>query len=298
MSTVTVLHPGQMGAAVARQLRLAGHEVLWVAKGRSNATVERATEAGLRPASSLAVALAGSDIVMAICPPAAAKDLAAEVAITGFGGVYVEANAVSPDTVTAVGAILEKTGARLVDGCIIGPPPGGDTSARLYLAGDHPFTNTVAGLFSGTRVMAHVLDKEVGGASALKMAFAAYQKPARLLAAVAHALAADHGVADELLTEAASMPSDILLDREYLRTVAPRGWRWAPELEEIARTLRETNLPDSLALAAADTLLRWTPLKDTGQPPLNEVFDALHDSTGRAGMAPGPSAQMHQVRKK
>ncbi|MFB7673153.1 DUF1932 domain-containing protein [Kitasatospora purpeofusca] len=277
MTTVTVLHPGQMGVAVARQLRLAGHEVLWVSEGRSDATADRATEAGLRLAGSLATALAKSDVVFAVCPPAAARDLAAEVAAVGFDGVYVEANAVSPGTAAAVCGILRETDAQVVDGCIIGPPPGGSTSARLYLSGEHPHTDAVAGLFTGTQVTARVLDREVGGASALKMAFAAYQKTARLLAGMSHALATDHGVADELLAEALMMPSDILSDREYLRTVAPRGWRWAPELEEIAQTLREAGLPDALALAAAGTLRCWNPLKDTDRPPLDAVFEALHD---------------------
>ncbi|TQF01339.1 NAD(P)-dependent oxidoreductase [Kitasatospora acidiphila] len=275
-SVITVLHPGQMGAAVAHQLRLAGHDVLWVTEGRSAATANRAAAAGLRPASRLGEALAGSDIVFSICPPAAAEDLAAQVAAVGFGGVYVEANAVSPGTVATIKGILKPTGAALVDGSIIGPLPGGGVGARLYLAGGEQHAEAVAALFAGTLVSARVLDREPGAASALKMAFAAYQKSARTLAAVAHALADDHGVSDELLAEAASMPSDILLDREYLRSVAPRAWRWGPEMQEIARTLREAGLPDDLALAASRTLAHWATLKDTDRPPLTRVLAALH----------------------
>lgn len=281
MSRVAVLHPGQMGAALAQQLRLAGHHVLWVPDGRSDVTVRRAAEAGLIPAASLRSALEESEIALGICPPAAAEDLAARVAEAGFVGTYVEANAVSPDRVRTIEQILGQAGAALVDGCVIGPPPGDSTTARLYLAGDAQRARAVCDLFAGTLVIPVVLDREAGAASALKMAFAGFQKPARALAAVAHALAAAHGVGSELLAEATAMPSDILVDRDYLSTVAPRAWRWGPELEEIARTQREAGLPDDLALAAAKTMQLWDNLKDADRPAVSEVLAALRERPAR-----------------
>ncbi|MER5775542.1 DUF1932 domain-containing protein [Streptomyces sp. NPDC002039] len=75
------------------------------------------------------------------------------------------------------------------------------------------------------------------------MAFGGYQTAARTLAAVAHALADDHGGGDLLVEEAHTMPEFILADRDYIPSVAARAWRWAPEMREVAETLQAADLP-------------------------------------------------------
>lgn len=95
------------------------------------------------------------------------------------------------------------------------------------------------------------------------MAFASYQKAARTLAGVAHALADAHGVGEQLTAEAEVMVSAILSDPEYLPNVAARAWRWAPEMEEVADALRAADLPTDLAEATASVLTLWE--KDRGQ---------------------------------
>ena len=51
-----------------------------------------------RGADGVAVAeiIARSDVIVSVCPPHAALDVARQVA--GFGGLYLDANAVSPAT--------------------------------------------------------------------------------------------------------------------------------------------------------------------------------------------------------
>ena len=56
-------------------------------------------------------------------------------AVAGYGGVFVDANAVAPATVAAIGRIVEDGGARFVDGGIVGPPPARAGTTRLYLSG-------------------------------------------------------------------------------------------------------------------------------------------------------------------
>ena len=68
---IGLLHPGPMGAAIGRVLTGAGHEVSWCPAGRGPATARRASEAGLREVGSVAELVAGSDVVLSICPPAA-----------------------------------------------------------------------------------------------------------------------------------------------------------------------------------------------------------------------------------
>ena len=121
MCALAVLHPGAMGAAVAACLVGRGHEVGWLRTGRSEATLRRAEKAGLTPYDDLAELLAHADIVFSICPPHGALGVAR--ALAGFGGIVVDANAISPETAVLIGRTVTGGGARYVDGGIIGPPP-------------------------------------------------------------------------------------------------------------------------------------------------------------------------------
>ena len=129
VSIVGLLHPGEMGAAVGAVLRSQGHEVLWASQGRSEATRERAERAGLRDAGSVDALAREADLVLALCPPHAARDVAAQLA--GYERLYVDANAVAPATARAIGARFR----RFVDGGLVGSPPG-SSPTRLYLSGD------------------------------------------------------------------------------------------------------------------------------------------------------------------
>ena len=122
-TTIGLLHPGDMGAVVGACARAAGQRVLWASAGRSADTRARATAAGLEDAGTVAKVLAGSDVVLSICPPHAARDLAREVAAQRFAGLFVDGNAVAPATAREIGTIVERGGATFVDGGLIGPPP-------------------------------------------------------------------------------------------------------------------------------------------------------------------------------
>ncbi|MFJ6510242.1 DUF1932 domain-containing protein [Streptomyces sp. NPDC091406] len=261
MTTVTVLHPGSMGVAVAAELVVGGHEVLWVPKGRSESTWRRAREAGATSCDSLAEALSRSAVVLSVCPPQAAEDVAAAVAAHGFAGVYVDVNAISPQRVQRIAEEV-RPGSAVVDGSVFGQPPGEGRTARLYLAGADSAVDLVASLFTDSALHVCRVGDTAGSASALKMAFASYQKAARTLAGVAHALADAHGVGDQLTAEAEIMFSAILSDPEHVPSVAARAWRWAPEMEEVADTLGAAGLPTDMAEATARVLAHWERDKD------------------------------------
>ncbi|MFF5333188.1 DUF1932 domain-containing protein [Streptomyces sp. NPDC013181] len=276
MTTVTLLHPGSMGAAVAAQAVAAGHEVLWVPEGRSEATHSRAKKAAATVCGSLPEALSRSAVVLSVCPPQAGEDVAATVAAHNFCGVYVDANAISPQRMQHIAEKVHP-GSAVVDGAIFGPPPRDGRSARLYLAGDSSAVDKVESLFADTALHVRRAGDTVGSASALKMAFASYQKAARTLAGVAHALADAHGVGNQLTAEAEVMVSAILSDPEYLPSVAARAWRWAPEMGEIADTLRAANLPTDLADATANVMGHWERDKDQYDLPVKDVLAHLRN---------------------
>src|SRR3954470_2040024 len=249
MTKVGVLHPGEMGAALAARLRERRHDVAWAGEGRSAATRSRADAAALRDAGALDALLARCDVVVSVCPPHAALDVARAVA--GYGGVFVDANAVAPATAAAIGRLVEDGGARFVDGGIVGPPPDRAGTTRVYLSGTA--APEVAALFDGTPVEAPVLGPEPGLASALKMTYAAWTKgtAAMLLAIRASARAA--GVEDALVAEWRRSQPDVPDRLAAAESAAARkGWRWVGEMEEIAATLAATGQPDGFHRAAAE----------------------------------------------
>ena len=226
-SIVGLLHPGEMGAAVGRAVLA---EVVWASDGRSEATRQRA--AGFKDVGSVDELVRSSEIVLSICPPAIAEDVARQVFDLGFDGVYVEANAISPERMRRIATI----GPRVVDGSIIAA-----SGINLYLAGDG--AERVAELFANDEVRAIALDAPVGAASALKMAFGGWNKIGIALTSQAQAIARAYGVTEQL--EAEGVPAD------RLQRVADRAWRWAPEMEEIADMCRELGLSEAIPRGAA-----------------------------------------------
>ena len=88
--TLGLLHPGEMGAAIAIALQSAGHEVLWASEGRSEATRQRARM--LTDAGTVGELVARCNVVFSVVPPHAALSLAES--LPPFHGVFVDANAV------------------------------------------------------------------------------------------------------------------------------------------------------------------------------------------------------------
>jgi 3-hydroxyisobutyrate dehydrogenase-like beta-hydroxyacid dehydrogenase len=253
LRVVGVLHPGEMGAAIGGVLRGQGHRVLWASQGRSSQSAERASGAGLEDASSIGALLEASQILLSVCPPHAALDVAAAVA--GFGGLYVDANAVSPATARAVGERVEQSGATFVDGSIVGMPPRSGTESRLYLSGSE--AGAIAVLFAGTELEAVVLDGPPGAASALKMAYAGWTKGSLALLLAMRAAARAEGVDEALLAEwARSLPDVPGRVSVAARAAARKGWRWIGEMEEIAATLENVGLPPGFHDAAAEVFRR------------------------------------------
>jgi 3-hydroxyisobutyrate dehydrogenase-like beta-hydroxyacid dehydrogenase len=247
--TIGLLHPGEMGTAVGRCLTAAGHEVLWVAEGRSAATRKRAAEAGLDGCGWAEMA-ARSAVIVSICPPRAALEVARTVAGTGFGGLYLDANAISPATAGKVAAIVTAGGAGYVDGGIIGTPPVTPGFIRLYLSGTRAVE--VRELFTGSAVDARLIAPP-GTASAVKMAYASWTKGSAALLLTARALARAEGVEPTLLEEwGISQPGLERRSAAAAESAATKGWRWVGEMEEIAATMAAAGLPEGFHQAAAE----------------------------------------------
>ncbi|KIF05688.1 phosphogluconate dehydrogenase [Streptomyces sp. RSD-27] len=263
-----------MGAAVAACAATNAAEVLWCETGRSAASAARAARFGLTPVSALPELLDRSDIVISLCPPAAAEDLASDVAEHAFTGLYVEANAINPGRVRRIAELLEPS-ATVVDGGVVGSPPVGGKTPTLYLSGPAAAAERIEVLFAGTAVRTAVLGTEVGKASALKLSYASFQKTSRVLVALAVGMAREYGVDQELIEVASRRTDSYLSEPQYVAKTAARAWRWGPELEEAADALAAAGLPPEMLRAAASTLARWNDAKDDGKLTLTDALDRL-----------------------
>jgi len=275
MTTVAVLHPGEMGTAIATGVRAGGHRVVWSSEGRSRATHQRAELAGLDAVADLASAVLVADVILSVCPPDAAFDVAVAVADLGFSGVYVDANAVAPSTAGRIALRVAAAGADYVDAGIIGGP----SAPRLFLAGARACE--VADLFPVEKpVTPVVLNTQAGGteevyaASALKMVYAAWSKGTTALLVAVAAAADGLGVASALHEEWARSQPGLQARLAASAGVARKAWRWEGEMNEIAETLRGVGLPDGFHLAAAEIYARMAEFKDA-EPPSAQLQDVL-----------------------
>ncbi|HEX6548071.1 MAG TPA: DUF1932 domain-containing protein [Candidatus Dormibacteraeota bacterium] len=259
MGTVGVIAIGEMGACLASALSQGGSRVVTSLAGRGEATRRRAAAAGAEDLP-LAEVLATADVLVSVLPPARALALAREVA-GGLGTVdrrrpgvratrrtsliYLDANAVAPATAVAVGELVEKAGARFVDGGIIGVPP----DPLLYVSG--AAAADAIDLLSGLRLTD--LGPEPGRASALKMCYAAFTKGTTALATELLVAAARLGVAAELEAELrSSAPALWAIAERSVPGMRGKAYRWVGEMEEIAATFAAVGLTPKVLEGAAE----------------------------------------------
>jgi 3-hydroxyisobutyrate dehydrogenase-like beta-hydroxyacid dehydrogenase len=251
---IGLLHPGEMGAAVGRCLTKSGHTVLWASEGRSSATRDRAKAAGLSDVGTVASVARDAGVILSVCPPHAATDVA--WAVHGFRGLYVDANAISPGTAREVAQMITDSGGRYVDGGLIGLPPTGPGTTRLYLSG--PDAPEVRALFAGSDLDARIAGKALTSASAVKMAYGAWTKGTAALILAIREFATEASVEEALLAEwALSQPKLEERSQRSARAATAKGWRWVAEMEEIASAFSSSGLPDGFHQAAAEIFRRY-----------------------------------------
>jgi 3-hydroxyisobutyrate dehydrogenase-like beta-hydroxyacid dehydrogenase len=224
-----------MGAGVGERLTENGCTVLTLLDGRSAASVARAQKAGMRAAKPAEIAAA--DMILSIVPPgdapALAEQLAPALRATNGKPVYVDCNAISPDTVARIATVIGATGCAFVDGGIIGGPPrAGQPGPVFYLSGEA--ADRVPPLATGLRIK--LLTGPAGQASALKMSYAGLTKGLTALGAAVALAAGRAGVGEALHAELAESQSALLTRLERnVPDMFPKAYRWVAEMEEIAR---------------------------------------------------------------
>ena len=283
MANITVLHPGEMGIFVAATARKSGNSVYWVSEGRSRLSRSRAEEFELLEVSTLEEITDICDVILSVCPPHAAEDVAKRVRSCGYQGVYVDANAISPMRARLMAAEMIAAGITFIDGGIVGGPVWRPGQTWLYLSGEH--AGAVETLFTAGPLETEVVGDTIGKASALKMCYAAYTKGTTALLSTILASAEQLGVRQNLETQwDRNWEGFVQQTHNRVRRVTAKSWRFEGEMREIAATFESAGLPGGFHQAAAEIYHRTAGFKNAGTTPeLEQVLDALIHRDGRAG---------------
>jgi 3-hydroxyisobutyrate dehydrogenase-like beta-hydroxyacid dehydrogenase len=279
MTTLGLISPGAMGASVGAAARQGGANVIWASDGRSPVTRNRADQSRFEDCHTLQNLVANSDVILSVCPPHRATDAAAAVASLGFSGIYLDANAIAPYVSRQMETTITGSGAKYVDGGIIGGPAWkAEYGTRLYLSGIN--ASVIADIFEDSNLHVSVISDEIGAASALKMTFAAYTKGSTALLSAILAVAEKEGVRENLEKQW----GDDFTRQTHQRVTGntAKAWRFDGEMREIAATFASAGLPGGFHEAAAQVFARLSRFKDRETAPdMEEVLAALLESSSQ-----------------
>jgi 3-hydroxyisobutyrate dehydrogenase-like beta-hydroxyacid dehydrogenase len=252
MAVIGVIAQGTMGSGVGRRLRESGAEVRTLLSGRSPASAERARAAGMVAAADERGLLEGADFFLSILPPGEAEQLARRLAPTlealDAKPVYLDCNAVSPQSAIRIGEIIAPTGAHFVDAGIIGGPPRpGYKGPSIYASGEHV---REALPLRDWGIDLRAIEGPIGAASGVKMSYAGITKGTTAIAAAMLLGAARFGCAEALIAELSdSQPQMLARMRNSIPGMYDKAYRWVAEMEEISDFL-EKNPPSRDMYAA------------------------------------------------
>ena len=269
--TVGIVSPGAMGSALADALDTRVVATLEARSERTRGLAARAERLELLP--TLGDVLREADVVLSVVPPGEAEEIGAAVRSARANLLFVDLNAVSPETVRRIGPD--------VDGAISGPPPWRPDTTRIYISG--PRAEEVASL-PWTRVELVVVGEEVGTASAVKMCTASVYKGTTALLAHALLTARSAGVLEHVLDDLrSSFPELVDGAGTAVARATTKSARYLPEMREIAGTQAGAGLPRALfeGVAAAYEALSKRELAQTapedvpGRLDVEEALDLL-----------------------
>ncbi len=251
---IGILSPGDMGQAVAQTLIMQGRKVYCALDGRSSRTKSLAASAGLEDCGDIGQLVNQCELIISIMNPGAALDNAIATVEAMHTKkkypLYIDCNAIAPQTMQKIANLIHQAGGQCLDGGIIGPPPRGKASMRLYVSGPNA---DLINAFNCDAIKVRVISDNIGDASALKMCYASFTKGAMALGMEMLIAARKMGVdqaLDQELKESAADNRQWILSRSVV--MPPKAHRWVPEMQEIAKTFSDIGLTPKILLGASD----------------------------------------------
>jgi 3-hydroxyisobutyrate dehydrogenase-like beta-hydroxyacid dehydrogenase len=258
------MSPGDMGHSVARVLSDKGCRVVTMLAGRSLLSKARASRSNMESLLDLQQLVSVSDFIFSIMPPQKAQNFAEEIAVamsaSGKTPVFVDCNAISPDTTLSIAAIIEGAGAKMLNVGIVGPPPGRGSSTKFFASGDDV---DMLKFIEGDNIKVIPVNGDLIKASSIKMCYAALTKGMMTLHTSVLVAAELLGVSSEIHNELAqSQKFHWEGMNKRVSMYACDAGRWAGEMDQISDTFDSVGMTPNLHKGAADIfrLLDASPL--------------------------------------
>jgi 3-hydroxyisobutyrate dehydrogenase-like beta-hydroxyacid dehydrogenase len=291
LKTVGIISPGDMGHVVGQVLGAQGLRVITCLEDRSERTRTLAAKAGIDDVGTLPRLVQEAEIILSILVPAQAADAAQAaakaIAATRTDLLYVDCNAIAPQTARQIEQMITGVGSRFVDASIIGPPPRKPGATRFYAAGEQAEAFAALSQF-GLDIV--ILGDQAGQASAFKMCYAALTKGFTALCTELLTAAEALGISEALAQEfRQSQPGFYEHMNRALPGMPSKARRWVGEMEEIAQTFAQLGLTPQILAGAADmyrlvgetALADRTPEDTSPLPTLAEMVRVLAENLKR-----------------
>lgn len=268
---VGFLHPGEIGTYLATVASNNGHKVAWASEGRSEQTKSRADKHNIIDKITVSELANSSDVIISICPPHGATLTAEQIAKSNFSGIYLEANAISPNRVKQLSHLLSSNNINTVDGAIFGPIRSQNRKPLLVLSGEH--YKLISKIFSSDNLIVKVISDEVGKASALKMCDSSIRKISLSLLYLTLALAEKQGIMEDLNWLFTNRTPDMPINNSESIQRSKKAWRFRSEMLDIIETFKDDELTPNFALAASEVFAKIPKGID---PSLDEILRCLN----------------------
>lgn len=180
---IGILYPGGLGATFGRAIRQAGGLPLTCVFGRSEATVNRATDTGFTILPSLGELVSNCDVLISLVVPGAAPKVAEslcsavlasrQAGMTRRDKIFIDANSIGPAGKERICALVSSIGIKSVGAACFGPINQVGPDNVLALSG--PAANEAAAYLEPI-FQVEVVGSQVRDASELKMSMAIITK--------------------------------------------------------------------------------------------------------------------------
>jgi 3-hydroxyisobutyrate dehydrogenase-like beta-hydroxyacid dehydrogenase len=218
----------------------------------------RAREAGVHYLESIGEVVKKTEIIFSVVTPDAALSAAQEAAPhLRPGQTYLDLTSSFPEDLKAASDLVEPTGARFVDGAIMGALPISGHKVLIYAAGSH--AEEAARLLNQRGMNIQPVGQEPGRASAIKLILSISSKGLEALL-VETLLAAHHyGVEEQVLSafhQFFAKGLEAAIDR-FVGSDAAHSGRRVKEMESSVQLLKNLGM-DPIMTEATVRRLKWS----------------------------------------
>jgi 3-hydroxyisobutyrate dehydrogenase-like beta-hydroxyacid dehydrogenase len=218
----------------------------------------RAREAGAIFLESVGEVVKEAGIILSVVPPEASLAAAREaVPHLHAGQIYLDLTSSFPEDMEAASTLVESTGARFVDGAIMGALPISGHKVLIFAAGSH--AAEAARLLNQRGMNLQAVGTEPGRASAIKLILSISSKGLEAVLVETLLAARHYGVEEQVLSafhQFFSKGLDAAIDR-FVGSDAVHAGRRVKEMESSVRLLKKLGIAPIMTEATVQRL-KWS----------------------------------------